>query len=423
MTHLLESEFAPKHSPYSQAEAVREADRCFYCYDPPCTKACPTSIDIPTFIKKIATNNVISSAKTILDANILGSSCAKSCPVEVLCAGACVYNALHEPPIAIGRLQDYATTFAMTHSTASQIMGPKKSATNKKVALIGGGPASLAAAALLAQAGIAPTIYEKNKNAGGLNAYGVAPYKLKHHEAQHEVDWLTELGIEFRLGVEVGTTVSWHTLLDDYDGIFIGAGLGADNFLPLENLSGPGVMGACDVVAKIKSDPHFSVSHIKKAHVIGGGNTAVDIAHELKKLGVPQVWMLYRKGIKEMSAYEHEVHFMQQAGVHIQENVELRTIKRDADGNLVGFTTTVSEAITNSDLIVMAIGQAKTRDHFAMPNVPFNVRGRIIVDPLTHRVKDKMIWAAGDAVNGGKEVVNAVAEAKLAVADMIRVLA
>ena len=428
MKETLESRIVPKYPPFSKAEAIREANRCLYCYDPPCVKACPTSIDVPTFIKKIATDNVLSSAKTILSANILGLSCAKICPVEVLCAGACVYHDLHDTPIAIGRLQDYATSHAIANSTPEDILGPKKKATHKKVALVGGGPSSLAVAALLAHASITPTIYEKKSAPGGLNTYGIAPYKLKYADAQQEIDWLSSLGIGFHLGIEVSTedvpgkTVSWSTLMKSYHGIFIGVGLGQDNFLSIDNIAGPGVMGAVDAIAKIKTDPSFDISRIKRAHIIGGGNTAMDIAHELKLLGVDEVVVLYRKSINDMSAYVHEINGAQKAGVHVQENVELRTIKRDGRGYVVGFTTTLSDDVIKSDLIIFAIGQQSTKEHFSPPDLPFDKRGRIIVDPLTHRVEGKAIWAAGDAVNGGKEVVNAVAEAKLAAADMIRVL-
>jgi dihydropyrimidine dehydrogenase (NAD+) subunit PreT len=428
MKEALESRIAKKHPPYTKAQAIREADRCFYCYDAPCMKACPTSIDVPSFIKKIATDNVLSSAKTIFSANILGLSCAKICPVEVLCAGACVYHGLHDPPIEIGRLQDYATTYAIDHHSPEEILGPKVKGANKKVALIGGGPASLAAAAMLAHASITPTIYEKKPKAGGLNAYGVAPYKLRHDEAQVEIAWLAQLGIEFCLGIEIGLLdmpdkmVSWSTLLKNYDGIFIGVGLGKDNFLPLDALYGPGVMGACEAIAQIKTDPNFDISRIKTAHVIGGGNTAVDIAHELKLLGVPCVNMLYRKNIEDMSAYVHERNDILKAGVKIHENVLLKAIARNSDGSLIGFSTTTSDDVVPSDLIVFAIGQEGAREHFLMPDLPFDERGRIIVDARTHRIEQTKLWAAGDSVNGGKEVVNAVAEAKLAVADMIRVL-
>lgn len=428
MNQTLESGIAPKFPRYTKAQARREAERCLYCYDPPCVKACPTSIDIPTFIKKIATDNLLSSAKTILTANILGASCARVCPVEVLCAGACVYHDLHEPPIEIGRLQDYATGYAQETLSPVDILGPKATPTQKSVALVGAGPASLAAAALLAHASIKPVIFEKHAVAGGLNTYGIAPYKLKCDESHKEIDWLATLGIEFRLGIEVGDAdmpekmVSWKTLERDFDAIFVGCGLGADNALPIDGLIGPGVVGACDIIAQIKTDENFSLAHVTRAHVIGGGNTAMDIAHELKLLGVKEVTVLYRKSIREMSAYEHELVGIRKAGVYVQEYVELRDVIRDERG-LVGIKTTVSDALIESDLVVLAIGQQSAQQHMSL-NAPlsYDNRGRIVVNPQTFRVEGKKIWACGDGVNGGKEVVFAVSEAKLAVADMIKTI-
>lgn len=423
----LETAIENKHPPYEKCEAVREAERCLYCYDPPCVKACPTNIDIPTFIKKIGTDNVASAAKTILDANILGHSCAKVCPVEVLCAGACVYNHLHEPPIEIGRLQHYATSWAQQHLTAPQILRPKKLSGSAKVALIGAGPASIATAAMLACEAIKPTIFEKKTRAGGLNTYGVAPYKLKVSEAQQEIIWLASLGIDIRLGIEVGAhdiegkMISFTSLQRNFDAVFIGVGLGEDNMLPIKGIDGPQVIGASDLIARIKTEPNLDLTAIKRAHIIGGGNTAMDIAHELKLLGVPEVTVLYRKSLDDMSAYAHELASVQKAGVFVRPHEQVREIIRKSD-RLLGFITDRSNDLTLSDLVVMAIGQKSAAHHFMLPSIPFDTQGRIIVDPLTHRLVGQKIWAAGDCVNGGKEVVYAVAEAKLAVADMLTVL-
>lgn len=429
MTAPLESAIDHKHKTYSKAEAIREADRCLYCFDPPCVKACPTSIDIPTFIKRIANDNVEGAAKTIFSSNILGYSCAKVCPVEVLCAGSCVYNDLHEPPIEIGRLQDYASSYALLKLSPEDILGSKKScARTNTVALVGSGPASLAAAALLAHASFKPVIFEKNKMAGGLNAFGIAPYKLKTHEAQREIEWLSTLGIDFRFGITVGNQdvddkiISLATLKRDFDAIFIGVGLGQDNFLEVDGIHGPGVIGACDAIAKIKTDPSFSLDTIKHAHVIGGGNTAMDIAHELKLLGVPKVTVLYRRGIANMSGYAHERALVQKAGVSIEENVQLLAVIRNGEGRAIGMRTSTSDDVVKTDLVVLAIGQESAQKHFPVEDVPFDQWGRIVVDPQTQRIANTKIWAGGDCVNGGKEVVNAVFEARTAVANIITTL-
>ena len=213
---------------YTRGEAIAEANRCLYCHDAPCVTACPTGIDIPTFIRKIGTENVHGSARVILSANLLGYSCARVCPVEVLCVGACVYNAWHRtPPIAIGRLQRYAVESALADGSAATLL-PKASANGKKIACVGSGPGSLACAGYLALEGCSVTVFEKRAVAGGLNATGVAPYKMHADGALAEVEFIRSLGVEFRTGIEVGKDVTPAQLLTDFDAVFLGVGLGAD---------------------------------------------------------------------------------------------------------------------------------------------------------------------------------------------------
>lgn len=428
MAKVLEDQFQEKYPVYPWAQAVAEAERCLYCFEPPCVKACPTAIDIPTFIKKIATNNLVSAAKTILSANILGQSCARVCPVEVLCAGSCVYNELDEPPIAIGRLQRFATEYAMERLLPQQILGERKPDKNKRVALVGSGPASMAAAAMLRFEGFQVTIFEKRTAPFGLNSHGIAPYKLKHREALHEMDWLLSLGIELQLGVEVGdvdvegSKVAASTLLKNFDAIFLGMGLGDDKQLPVPQIEGPGVMGACDLIERIKTDPELNLSHVKQAHIIGGGNTAIDIAHELGLLGVDKVTVLYRGGSPEMSAYAHEVALARMSGVHIVAHMQVKQVVRD-QGRLVGIILDQSNELIKTDLLVVAIGQSRaTQIAKKFSRVEVDGSGRIVVDKATYRTHNEKIWSGGDCVNGGKEVVNAVAEAKIAVGDMLKML-
>src|SRR2546423_3581087 len=239
---------------YSEAEAIAEANRCLYCVDAPCIAACPTGIDIPTFIRKIGTGNVRGSAKTILDANILGYSCARVCPVEVLCAGACVYNAWERPAIAIGRLQRYATETTLKEQ-GPDLYKPKPS-TGRKVALIGAGPASIAAAALLTLEGHKTTVFERKAVPGGLNTLGIAPYKLQAGDALDEIEWVRSLGVEIRCGIEVSTggdgldRVAPKTLLRTFDAIFLGMGLGSDSKMGVANEDGPGVIGATALIER-----------------------------------------------------------------------------------------------------------------------------------------------------------------------------
>ncbi|MEZ4336508.1 MAG: FAD-dependent oxidoreductase [Sandaracinaceae bacterium] len=313
----LETKLPDKAPLYTRGEAITEANRCIYCSDAPCVQACPTGIDIPTFIHKIATDNVKGSARTIFAQNLLGYSCARVCPVEVLCAGSCVYNQWGRPPIEIGRLQRYATENALARDP-DLLKRTAKPATGKKIACIGAGPASLAAAGHLALDGHSVTIFEKRLYPGGLNTTGVAPYKLHAHDALGEVEAILGLGdITVKTGVEIDDAAA-RTLAEDFDAVFIGIGLGPDRFLGLE---GPGTVGATEYIERLKLDPSTSLDGVRTALVVGGGNTAIDVARELALLGVPDVAMVYRKTEAQMSGYHHEMVGARKDGVRL---IELR---------------------------------------------------------------------------------------------------
>lgn len=415
----LEQNFSEKHPLFLQREAILEAQRCLYCFEPPCVQACPTNIDIPGFIRKIETSDTLSAAKTILSANILGDSCAKVCPVEVLCAGACVLNHRDERPIEIGRLQRFATETARKKYHPEIIFGPKKTPTGKKIALIGAGAASLAAAGLLALEGHQTFIFDKRPFAGGLNSYGIAPYKLSFGQALEEIDWLAHLGLTFHFNTEIDEAQA-QKILAQYDAVFLGTGLGEDRFLNIMGIEHHGVYGATDLVEKIKTDPNCTLEGIERAHVIGGGNTAIDIAHELVLLGIPYVAMLYRGSETTMSGYAHEMAQARASGVHLFPNSQVKEILAQ-QGKIVAFKNDASEII-KSDLLVMAIGQKGNTDIISFfPGVEKNDRALIAVNEH-FRTGNPKVWSAGDAVNGGKEVVNAVAEAKIAVKDMLHFL-
>jgi dihydropyrimidine dehydrogenase (NAD+) subunit PreT len=422
MKETLEQKLVKKYEIYSEAQALAEADRCLYCFEPPCVKACPTEIDIPMFIKKIAVGDPLSAAKTILSANILGDSCASACPVEVLCAGACVYNDKHEPAIAIGRLQKYATSFALKEPVVN-IFPPKKALKPKKVALIGAGPASLAAASLLSLHGHEAVIFEKNPYAGGLNANGIAGYKLDFNASQKEVAWLKGLGFTLKLNSEVvarvahDNQVSAYQLLTDFDAIFLGFGLSDDKMLLPD---GPNIIGACHLIKKIKTDPQFSLEGIKKAHVIGGGNTAIDAAHQLKLLGVKEVSILYRQTRAQMSAYAHEIDSALASGVSLLTDCVMD--KPDFLGDVLKGFHLKNGSYLATDLLVMAIGQAGPKAEIAHAlGVELNDKGLVKVNKF--QTSNPKVFSAGDCVSGGEEVVNAVSEAKMAVANMISYLA
>ena len=296
----LENELHDKKPLYTSAEAKAEADRCLYCADAPCIKACPTEIDIPTFIKKIASGNVRGSARTIFEQNLLGYSCARVCPVEVLCQGDCVYTGWGREPIQIGRLQRFATETATRAGSAPVLtkrvdLGVAK----KRVACIGGGPASLAFAGYLALEGHEAVVFEKRAYSGGLNTTGIAPYKLHAHDALHEVAWVEGFGVEVKTGIEVGHDdspgrISGKKLLETYDAVFIGVGLGADSKLGIPGEDGPGVDGATSFIEKMKlemSKAHREEVAGKRVLVVGGGNTAIDVARECALLGAADVAM------------------------------------------------------------------------------------------------------------------------------------
>ena len=399
---------------FTPAEAVVEANRCLYCHDAPCVTACPTGIDIPTFIRKIATGNNAGSARVILSANVLGYSCARVCPVEVLCVGACVYNAWHrDPAIQIGRLQRFATETAMRNGRAGSLLA-KAPANGKRVACVGAGPASLACAAYLALEGFAVTLFEKRPLAGGLNTSGVAPYKMPADDALAEVDFVRSLGVEIRTGVEVKPGPTAEALVREFDAVFLGPGLGADTRLGVPGEDGPGVLGAVQWIEQMKLDPKAALAGVQKAVVIGGGNTAIDAARELAGLGVPSVSMLYRRTTKDMSGYAHELEHARAEGVVLHERAVPVSFARDAKGALTGIVLQSGETVA-CDFCVVAIGQARLRELAdCFPGVRLDARGSIVADPKTGATGHAKVFAGGDAMRGGELVVTAVQDGKRA---------
>ncbi|MFT3765838.1 MAG: FAD-dependent oxidoreductase [Minicystis sp.] len=428
----LEERFEDKKPLYDPSEAVAEANRCLYCVDAPCIKACPTAIDIPTFIRKIATGNVKGAARTILTANLLGESCGQVCPVEVLCAGACVYNEWEREPIKIGRLQHYAVREALGQK---RDLFEAKPETGRKVALVGAGPASIAAAGWLALEGVRSVIFERKSIPGGLNTLGIAPYKMKGNSALDEIAWVLELSrgrVEIRTGVEIVAgdagpgQVSAAELLRDYDAVFLGLGLGSDSTLGVPGEEGPGVVGATAFIERLKADPTLTLEGVKRALVVGGGNTALDALHELPLLGVDTA-MVYRRSQAEMPGYAHELEGARIDGARMIENRVPVAVLRDGE-RLTGLRVAPAkggkridgpEEDLPADLIVVAIGQNRaTQVAQSFPGVELDGKGRVVVDKGTHRTGNPKVYSGGDCVNGGKEVVNAVAEARVAVQAM-----
>jgi glutamate synthase (NADPH/NADH) small chain len=421
-----EASFEDFKPPYSAEQAVTEANRCLYCVDAPCIQACPTRIDIPQFIRKISTGNLWGSARTIFESNILGMSCARVCPVEVLCAGACVYNHDESPPIQIGKLQRFATDTAFEKGWRYFEAGPD---TGKSVALLGAGPASLACAHELRRRGHACTVYEKREVVGGLNTTGVAPYKMKADRSVEEVKWVLGIGgIEVLTGMEVGGNITLEELEKKHDALFIGLGLGPDRLLPRipEGLSG--VHGAVDFIERFKLGT-VDLSGVQCAAVVGGGNTALDLVRELVRLGVPRVELVYRGDEAGMSGYAHEWEAAKVEGVVARWRTlpvsyagegavkGLHCIRLDAQKQPVPG----SEHLVEAQLVLLAIGQGKL-GALLSPLQGVEVKDGVVVVDAEGATGRRGVYAGGDCANGGKEVVNAAAEGKRAAVAIDRYL-
>jgi glutamate synthase (NADPH/NADH) small chain len=398
---------------YAPGEAVAEANRCLFCHDAPCVQACPTGIDIPGFIHKIATDNLRGSARTILSANLLGYSCARVCPVEVLCVGACVYNDWHRyPPIQIGRLQRYAVEKSLDAGRAATLLS-RAPATTHKVACVGAGPASLAAAGYLALEGVTVTVFEKRSRAGGLNTTGVAPYKMHVEGALLEVDLIRSLGVTIRTGAEVGWNVRAADLLRDFDAVFLGIGLGADARLDIPGEDGSDVIGATAWIERLKLEPGYALGGVRRALVIGGGNTAIDAARELTRVGVGEVTMVYRRTSAEMPGYAHEMELARKEDVRLVERAVPKEFVRDDNGRLMALRLADGRELL-ADLVILGIGQSKLPELIAQfPGVATDAKGRVVVEEATGRTGNPKVFAGGDAL-GGELVVTAVQEGKRA---------
>jgi dihydropyrimidine dehydrogenase (NAD+) subunit PreT len=412
-----EAVFDDFKAPFDRDQAVAEANRCITCHDAPCMHACPTHIDIAGFIRKIATDNVRGSARTILDANILGHSCARVCPVEVLCVGACVHNEHDHPPIQIGKLQRYATDQALANGWRFFHAGAD---TGKHVAIVGGGPAGLAAAHQLRIFGHKVTIYEKAAQLGGLNVTGVAPYKMRSDTALEEVDYILGIGgIEVVTGMEIDAQNLRH-MVADHDAVFVAIGLGPDSTLGVPGEDLANVSGAVRWIEAMKAAP-VDLTGVTHAAVVGGGNTALDAVRELKGLGIPSVTLVYRGDAAGMSGYAHEWEAAYLEGVSGCWNAQpvafegadavtgVRCLKTGADKKPIPGT----EFTVPAQLVLVATGQARLGQLLAGVDGVQVERGRVVAD-ADGRTGQGKVFVGGDCANGGKEVVNAAAEGKKA---------
>ena len=423
----LAANFTEIKPPLRPMEARVEASRCLYCFDAPCIMACPTGIDVPAFIRKIAAGNPVGAARTILTANILGASCARVCPTQVLCEGACVLEDRDEQPIQIGRLQRYATDY-VTDRRIEVLPRPTSGRSGKKVAVIGAGPAGLGCAAELARLGHAVTILEKQPQPGGLNTFGIAYYKMKPEVSLAEVELVQALGVELRCNVNVGRDLPVAQLEKDYDAIFVGVGLGAGTRLGIPGEDLPEVVDALDFIAQIHTRPLERIPIGRRVAVIGCGNTAIDAVTQARRLGASRAFVVYRRGEGDMSAYDFEYELAKADGaafVFHAAPVEVTAERGHVTGIRLARTRVVdgkvelvpgSEFTEGCDLVLKAVGQEKQVRllRALFPMLVIDARGVISHHPLTGQTNIPRIFCGGDWGNGGREVVNAVGEGKKA---------
>lgn len=425
----IEDNFDDLHKPLNRLQAITEAARCTYCYDAPCIKACPTGIDIPTFIHQIRTQNTHGAAKTILSENIMGGTCARACPTEVLCEKACVRNHDQGKPVEIGLLQRFAVDDLMDNTDQHPFVRAPE--TGKKIAIVGAGPAGLSCAHRAALIGHTVTVFEAKSKPGGLNEYGLAAYKMVDDFAQKEVQFLLGVGgIEIKYQQRLGDNIDLATLRNDYDAVFIGLGLGNANALGLANEELDGIEDAVDFIETLRQSNDKSKLEVgQNVIVIGGGNTAIDAAVQAKRLGAENVTLLYRRGEQSMSATDWEIDLARRndvdihlwsspVAIHGDKSVQSMTFEQTAieNGKLVNTGKTFQIV---ADKVYKAIGQKlnlATLDDLEIRN------GKIVTDD-NYRTNLSNVFSGGDCIASGEDLtVQAVEDGKRAAHAMGRCL-
>jgi glutamate synthase (NADPH/NADH) small chain len=423
----LAERFADVPPPLGHDDALIEAARCLFCFDAPCMRACPTHIDVPTFIRQILHRDEIGAARTILKANIFGGSCARACPVEVLCEGACVDNTLMKAPVQIGRLQRHATDAASARGVQFFEPGPP---TGKRVAVIGSGPAGLSCAHELRRLGHEVVVFEARGVPGGLDTLGIAAYKISTEFALAEIESIRRIGIDIRLNHRV-TADEVVAMLGEYDAVFLGIGLGRTAPLGIPGEDLVGVWESLDFIFQTHTKPFEECEVGRDVLVIGAGNTAIDVATAAKRLGADRVTIAYRRGEAAMPAFAYEYGMALSDGVRFEWFAQpVRIVGEGGVARGVEFVRTDpddpgprrsapriiagSNFILPADMIVKALGQEPLLDLIAaLPGLEHR-GGRIAVDPRTGATTIPRLYAGGDCLRNGGEVVDAVQEGKLA---------
>jgi dihydropyrimidine dehydrogenase (NAD+) subunit PreT len=426
--------FSDIHPPFETRDAALvDANRCLFCYDAPCTKSCPTHIDVPKFIKQIATDNVWGSAHTILSANIMGGGCSRVCPVEKLCEGACVYNLMEEAPIPIAKLQRYSTEKAIASRWG---VFQRAAPSGRRVAVIGAGPAGLSLAHVLARAGVDVTIYEKEQRGGGLMTYGIAAYKVTPEFCSEELEYILSIGgIEVKYGCELGAGVTLDELRRSYDAVYLAVGVGLARRLEIPGEGLAGVVDAISFIYAIRDSGYPAVPVGDKVAVIGMGMTAIDAATQAKRLGAAEVTLVYRRTEEEMPCTRAELELAMLDGCRVlwltapREVVgsggqvaglvcrRMRLGEPDSSGRRAPVDTG-EEIILEVDMVIKAAGQSPYTGLLEKSEIP-NTRGLVTSVVFEHSDGLAPVFAGGDCVNGGKEVVDAVQAGKEAAASIL----